>query len=98
MNWIIGILSVALAGLAALYVARLYIDTRLRLTVKAALRKADTYKPGGRDHVRIDYNVAAALVNYKGDNYPQRSDKEFKRKPGPHPMYLSPAKRKKLAS
>lgn len=43
--------------------------------LRTALRDADKYKPGGRDHCRIPYNQLAELLGWKSDNYPQRTDK-----------------------
>lgn len=67
-----------------------------RGVMRAALRQADEYAPGGRDHVRIPYNQAAHMVQWESSNFPMRDRRELRSKPGPHPAQLHFTRRRKL--
>lgn len=67
-----------------------------RGVMRAALRQADEYAPGGRDHIRIPYNQAAMLVQWDSPNFPMRDKSEFRSKPGPHPAVMHFTRRRKL--
>lgn len=64
--------------------------------MRAALRQADEYAPGGRDHIRIPYNQAAMLVQWESPNFPMRDKRDLKSKPGPHPAFMHFTRRRKL--
>lgn len=72
-------------------------NQKLKGILRTALRNADNYKPGGRDHVRVPYNQLAAILGWRPENFPQYSDKDFTGKPQQrHPATVSAVRRRKL--
>ena len=70
------IITLLFLGALFMYLWTLAGHGKLRAVLRTALRAADAYKPGGRDHVRIPYNQLAELLDWRSEakNYPMRTD------------------------
>ena len=95
MAYDIGITALFLLAIV-LWLRRMMEDQKLKAVLRTALRKADLYKPGGREIVTIPYNQLAELIGWKSDNFPMRENKYTGKPGGPHPSALPFTRRRKL--
>ncbi len=64
------VVMVVLLGVTVLGLASYSLS--LRGILRGAIVAADGYAPGGRDHVRLPYNLACRWARYHGQNYPYK--------------------------
>lgn len=66
------VLIVAAIVLAIAVLVLTMYGLSIRGILRSAIIAADGYAPGGRDHVRVPYNLACRWAFHHGENFPYK--------------------------